>query len=51
MLVYTISKSDLYKSGIEPTRKILDNSGEDQSVDYAYIFAKILMELTSNSGA
>lgn len=28
MLVYTIRKSDLYASGIEPTRKILDIAGE-----------------------
>lgn len=50
MLVYTISKSDLYQSGIEPTHKVLESSSADQNVNYAHIFAKILLELTSKSG-
>lgn len=50
MLVYTIRKGDLYKSGIEPNCNILDSSGENDHPEYAHILAQILMELLSNSG-
>ena len=50
MLVYTIRKSDLYASGIKPTRKILDIAGENENVDFALVLAKILRELTAQTG-
>ena len=50
MLVYTIRKSDLYASGIEPTREILDIASENENVDFALVFAKILKELTAQTG-
>lgn len=50
MLVYTIRKSDLYASGIEPTRKILDVVSENKNVDFALVMAKILRELTERTG-
>ena len=50
MLVYTIRKSDLYASGIEPTRKILDVVSENENVDFALVMAKILRELTERTG-
>jgi len=50
MLVYTIRKSDLYASGIEPTRKILDIAGENENVDFDLVLAKILRELTAQTG-
>lgn len=50
MLVYTISKHDLYQSGIEPARKVLNGPGENDTVDYPHIMAKILMELQNQTG-
>lgn len=50
MLVYTIRKSDLYASVIEPTRKILDVVSENENVDFALVMAKILRELTERTG-
>ena len=50
MLVYTIHKSDLYASGIEPTREILDIASENEKVDFALVLAKILRELTAQTG-
>ena len=50
ILVYTIRKSDLYASGIEPTRKILDIASENENVDFALVLAKILRELTAQTG-
>lgn len=37
-------------SGIEPTRKILDIAGENENVDFTLVLAKILRELTSQTG-
>ena len=48
MLVYTIRKSDLYASGIEPTREILDIAGENEN--FTLVLAKILRELTAQTG-
>lgn len=50
MFVYTIRKSDLYASGIESTRKILDVVSENENVDFALVMAKILRELTERTG-
>ena len=50
MLVYTIRKSDLYASGIEPIREILDIASEHEKVDFALVRAKILRELTAQTG-
>ena len=50
MLVYTIHKSDLYASGIEPTREILDIASENENVDFTLVLAKILRELTAQTG-
>lgn len=50
MLVYTIRKSDLYASGIEPTQKILDVVSDNENVDFALVMAKILRELTERTG-
>ena len=49
-VVYTIRKSDLYASGIEPTREILDIAGENENVDFTLVLAKILRELTAQTG-
>ena len=49
-IVYTIRKSDLYASGIEPTREILDIASENEKVDFALVLAKILRELTAQTG-
>ena len=43
-------KSDLYASGIEPTRKILDIASENENVDFTLVLAKILRELTAQTG-
>ena len=50
MLVYTISKRDLYQSGIEPGSKVLNSPSENDTVDYPLIMAKILMELQNQAG-
>ena len=50
MLVYTIRKSDLYASSIEPTREILDIASENEKVDFVLVLAKILRELTAQTG-
>ena len=50
MLVYTIRQDDLYASGIEPTREILDIGSENEKVDFALVLAKILRELTAQTG-
>lgn len=50
MLVYTIRKDDLYASGIEPIREVLDIASENENVDFALVFAKILRELTAQTG-
>ena len=47
---YVQTKSDLYASGIEPTREILDIASENENVDFALVFAKILRELTAQTG-
>lgn len=45
MHVYTIRKSDLYKSGIEPTYRLLNDSEENKPTEFYHVLAKILMEL------
>lgn len=50
MLVYTIRKSDLYASGIEPTREVLDIASENENVDFAIVLAKILKEVAGQTG-
>ena len=50
MLVYTIRKDDLYASGIEPIREVLDIASENENVDFALVLAKILRELTAQTG-
>ena len=42
--------TSLYASGIEPTRKILDIASENENVDFALFLAKILRELTAQTG-
>lgn len=37
-------------SGIEPTRKILDIASENENVDFTLVLAKILRELTAQTG-
>lgn len=49
-LGYTVRKDDLYASGIEPTREILDIASENENVDFALVLAKILRELTAQTG-
>lgn len=50
MLVYTIRKSDLYASGIEPTREVRNMDSDNKNVDFALVMAKILRELTERTG-
>lgn len=49
MCVYTIRKSDLYKSGIEPTCRLIEDSAEVNQMDYFLVLARILMEQMSNN--
>lgn len=38
------------RPGIEPTREILDIAGENENVDFTLVLAKILRELTAQTG-
>jgi len=49
MCVYTIRKSDLYKSGIEPTFRLMEDSAEVMQTDCILALARILMEQVSNN--
>ena len=40
----------ILKAGIEPTREILDIASENEKVDFALVLAKILRELTAQTG-
>ena len=49
MCIYTIRKSDLYKSGIDPTCRLIEDPAEIKEADCILALARILMEQVSSN--